>query len=78
VAPELSLQRLLLQLAHLDTLQHEVTGQRLTLESPELLLHRTQDGQLDLLRMVQQWPQAHSPAQQPPPLITVITTAASR
>lgn len=62
VAPTLSLREMRLQLAQIDTFKREVVGKRLLLETPELWTHRLQDGQLDLLRLMQQWPLQQEPA----------------
>jgi hypothetical protein len=48
-----------------DTSQRELAGKSVLLDSPELVTHPLRDGQVDLLRLVQQWPKS------PPPEVTV-------
>src|SRR5262249_51020178 len=61
LAPELSLRQLHAQAAGVDNLSHRVVGQMLSVESPELVLHRSEDGQIDLVSLARQVLKSKSP-----------------
>jgi outer membrane protein OmpA-like peptidoglycan-associated protein len=62
LAPEFLLRRLHIQTASIDMVRHQVLGEVFSLESPELTLHRGEDGQVDLTGLLQQLPKSKAPA----------------
>ena len=59
--PRLALRQLRVEADQIDTLRHTLTGTRLLLDRPEVLVHREADGRLDLQRLLQSAP-AKTPA----------------
>ena len=72
-APEFSLQQLHVQTARIDTVRHQVLGEVLSVESPKLVLHRSEDGQIDLMGLVQQLPKSKTPAPSSPPPVWAVS-----
>ncbi len=66
IAPEVSLRRLSVRTLRIDSLQHRVIGESIALESPEVLMHLQPNGELDLQRLIHEWPAASASAARPP------------
>ncbi len=60
VAPQLTVPQIRLAVARIDPAQRQLVGQALSVESPELITHRSADGELDLVRLLRQWPAPRS------------------
>jgi|GEM_PF-6540617 len=56
VAPQLTVPKMRVEVTSIDPAQRRLVGRWLNIESPELITHRSAEGELDLVRLFRQWP----------------------